>query len=91
MVKVTVSGLPEIGNTEVVSKLHAAPAGKPLQERVTSWLNDPEAVTSNAADPETLDGLTVRLPGAGAVRLKSTMCRVREKSRVVVLASLPTP
>ena len=91
MVKVTVSGLPETGNTELESKLQAAPAGNPLQERVTSWLNEPEAVTSNAVGPETLEGFTMRLPGAGAVRLKSTICRVREKSRVVVLASLPTP
>jgi len=48
IVMVTFAGPPENGNAEGKSKLHAAPAGKPLQERVTSWLNVPDAVTSNA-------------------------------------------
>ena len=92
IVKVTVAGLPEIGDTVLEGwNMQAAPAGKPLQERVTAWLNAPEAVTSNATGPEVLDGFTVRLAGAGVARLKSTTCRVKEKSRVVVLASLPTP
>ena len=68
MVKVTVSGLPEIGNTELESKLQAAPAGKPLQESVTSWLNAPEAVTSNAVGPEMLDGIHGQ---AGRARARS--------------------
>ncbi len=62
MVRVTFAGPPENGNVEGKSKLQAAPAGKPLQERVTSWLNVPDAVTSNAVGAETLDGFTVKLP-----------------------------
>ncbi len=46
MVRVTLAGLPEIGDAELEGwKLQAAPTGKPLQERSTAWLNAPVAVT----------------------------------------------
>ena len=46
MVRVTVAGLPEIGDAALEGwKLHVAPVGKPPQERATAWLNAPAPVT----------------------------------------------
>ena len=79
------AGLPEIGDTELEGwKLQAAPAGKPLQERVYRLIERPCCghLKRRWLRKHRTDSWSGS-PGAGAVRLKSTTCRVRAKSRVV--------
>jgi hypothetical protein len=70
--------------------LQALPAGKFEQESDTEALKFPLAESNNETDALILPGVTLTLGGDGAPREKSTMCRVSEKSWVMLVASVPT-
>ena len=92
IVSVTATGLLAVGFTELEGrKLQVAPEGKFPQDRFTVSSNDPCPVTWNDTGPETLDGLTVMLGGEGAVRLKSTIFKVKVASFVTWFGSVPAP
>jgi hypothetical protein len=82
-VSVISTGVPAVGLTELDGrKLQVAPEGKFPQERFTVLSNEPCPVTWNATGAETLDGATVMLGGEGAVKLKSTIFKVKVASFV---------
>src|SRR6266478_3168790 len=87
-VSVTLAGLPEVGIAGFGAKLQVAPVGSPLEQlSVTDCANDPNAVTWNWA---VFDDPSCTVTAPGAVRPKSTTCRVTGVSWVTVLASEPT-
>jgi hypothetical protein len=80
-VSVTATGLLAVGFTELEGrKLQVAPAGKFPQERFTVSSKEPSPVTEKDTGPETLAGPTVMLGGEGAVKLKSTIFKVKVAS-----------
>ena len=81
IVSVTAIGLLEVGFTELDGeKLQVAPDGKFPQERFTVSSKEPSPVTEKDTGPETLAGPTVMLGGEGAVKLKSTIFKVKVAS-----------
>ena len=66
-----------------------APAGSPEPDRVTIPAKEPKPETDNDTGGVTLPGIALTLAGEGGLRLKSTMCRVREKSSMSALGSEP--
>jgi hypothetical protein len=83
IVSVTATGFAEVGFTELDgTKLQVAPEGKFPQERFTVSPKEPCPVTEKDTGPETLDGPTEMLEGEGAVKLKSTIFKVKVASFV---------
>jgi len=83
IVSVTATGFAEVGFTELDGrKLQLAPVGKFPQERFTVSSKEPSPVTEKDTGPETLAGGTVMLDGEGAVKLKSTIFKVKVASFV---------
>ena len=62
---------------------HAAPEGNPEQAKFTVPLKEPAAATVKLKLEDVVPRGTVTLAGAGAVREKSTTCRVRGVSWIV--------
>jgi hypothetical protein len=92
MVKVTVTGAPEVGTTFADGKKsQVAPAGSPLQARVTVPLNDPDALTLRVTAFEVLPCAAETLPDEGTPNAKSTTCKVTAASCVICNESAPTP
>jgi hypothetical protein len=74
------TGAPDLGFTAVPGvRVHGALLSATMQETLTLWLNDPEAVTwkLTTADVDPLAALT--LAGDGVVRPKLTTCKIRGK------------
>src|SRR5208337_5600390 len=90
MVSFTPTGLPDVGCALDGWKLHAAPLGKPEQARFTVPLNSPNAFTWNCTGGELLGSLTAMLEGEGAVRAKSTTCKLSGIVNFSWLASIPS-
>ena len=78
-------------NGVLVYQLQVAPEGRFPQERFTVLSNDPCPVTWNDTGTETLDGASVMLDGEGAVKLKSTIFKVKVASFVTRFGSVPAP
>jgi hypothetical protein len=90
-VKVTVTGFPAVGLTEAEGKKwQAVPLGRPEQLKVTGAAKIPEAVTWNVLPGDVAPCATTIELGLGAVRLKSTMCKVTGTSCRSVCESVPT-
>ena len=88
--KVAETGLPLVGETVVDGwNLQAAPVGKFEQESVTLPAKLPAAETEKEAAALVFPGVTLTVLDDGGLRLKSTICKVREKSWVTVAGSLP--
>ena len=83
IVSVTATGFVEVGFTELDgTKLQLAPEGRFPHERLTVSSKEPCPVTEKDTGPETLAGPTVMLAGEGAVKLKSTIFKVKVASFV---------
>ena len=71
------TGALEVGLTVVPGeRSHEAPLMSVVQETVTLWLNDPEAVTWKFTGEEVAPRATVTLEGDGVVSQKLIRCRV---------------
>src|SRR5438034_4343227 len=91
IVSVVGSGAPALGVTVEGWNMQAAPAGKPLQDKVTGALNTPSAVTWKLMGSEVLETFTTTPAGAGALRSQSITCRASETLRLVGGVSWPSP
>src|SRR2546430_8840732 len=79
IVSVVGSGAPALGVTVEGWNMQAAPAGKPLQDKVTGALNTPSAVTWKLMGSEVFETFTTTPAGAGAPRAKSIQCKANGK------------
>jgi hypothetical protein len=68
-----------------------APTGSPAHESVTRLLKAPAAETRKETGELVAPGTTLTVEGEGVLKLKSTMCKVREKLWMVLAGSVPTP
>ena len=68
-----------------------APRGSPAHESVTGLLKAPAAEMRKATGELVAPGTTLTAGGEGVLKLKSTMCKVREKLWMVLGGSVPTP
>src|SRR5258708_6500904 len=67
-----------------------APVGRPEQDNVTVPANEPKPEMDEDTGGVVLPGITLTLVGEGWLRLKSTICRVSEKSTMTAFGSEPT-
>ena len=83
-VKVTVTGVEDVGLTELDGEnTQAAPAGSPAEQlSVTVPAKLPDAVTWNVLAPDVPPCVTLNEFGLGAVKLNSTTCSVTGASCV---------
>ena len=70
--RVTFAGEPAVGETVEEEKLQVAPAGKPLQERVTTLLKEPDALTVKLIGWEPVPRARAIVEGFSADKPKST-------------------
>ena len=91
-VKVTVTGVEDVGLTELDGEnTQAAPAGSPAEQvNVTVLAKFPDAVTWNVLAPDVPPCATLNEFGLGAVKLKSTTRSVTGASCVIAFPSVPT-
>jgi len=85
---------PEKNGDAEGKKLQVAPPGSPLQERFTIPEKDPLTLTWKPAVGVVVGfvlAAVVRVEGEGAVRLKSTTCRVTDAACEVCRVSVPIP
>jgi len=90
--KMTATGFVLIGATTFDGwNEQLAPSGSPAHESVTGLLKAPAAETMKETGEVVAPGTTLTVGGEGVLKLKSTMCNVREKLWMVVAGSVPTP
>ena len=91
MLRLTETGLPLVGETEAAgANWQVAPAGRFEHARVTEPLKLPAAETEKVAGALVPPGVVVTLAGDGGPSEKSTICKVRGKSWVMLAESVPT-
>ena len=87
----TLAGDPVEGETVGGVNLQVAPAGKPLQARLTTPLNEPDAVTERLIGGDVVPRGRLIVEGAAVARLKSTTRTCTFCLCVVAPVSEPVP